>query len=45
MHVAADVRLAGSIGQLPQVGQSGWVGLPEPVENFAALHEPMSGGE
>ena len=41
MDLAADVLLPHLVGQPPEVGKPGGVGFPEPVEDFAALHEPI----
>jgi len=40
MHLATDVLLPRSVGKLPEISQPGRIGLPEPVEDFAAFHEP-----
>ena len=43
MDLAADVLLPGPVSQSPKVGQPGGIAFPEPIEDFAALHQSSSG--
>jgi hypothetical protein len=42
MDFTADALLSGSVSQPPKVGQPGGIALPEPIEDFTALHELLS---